>query len=489
LDRTRAKLRAAAGGADHGPDEQDRRGFLRGREMGHRRVTATAASGCVLLLAGLAASPASAATKLNGQVVGPTYVAGATSSAIPVLLSKESARRARLRSQVGILVVARRKAVSAAGGPVQPANLRVGDTFTASARITASLRRATYVRLSPAALRITHRSAQLSTAELAALLTQTRTDLAALSARVDALAAGTRASLDALDATVAGLRADLDAARRDIAALRSRLDALSTAMNGAVDDLRARIDQVRADLQPQVGALATQLAALGAVLGSCAAPASVVGRLCTLETVTAAVDPSAVTSLTARVTQLSGALNGVVGSLTGLTLSGDLPASLTAPVTSALTQLGGLQATVAGVSGTVTSLNGAVGGLQTAVGGLQTQLGAVDATSLAATVGNLVTALGADPSGLTPTVVTGLQAQVASLSSALGGVQAQVGSVDVVALSATTGTIKGQVTALQTTVASLCSAVNGQAIPVLGTLPLVGSVNGLLTAQLTDACP
>jgi hypothetical protein len=469
-----------------------------------------AVCGCALSLVLVVAAPATAATKLTGQVVGATYVASATTSAIPVLLSKESARRGHLRSQIGVLVVPRRRAVPTAGQAVLPTALRVGDRFVAGARITSAVRRAGYVRLPVTGLRITQRSTQLSLTELSALVDQTRADLAALSARVDALAASTRASLDALDARVAALAADLEGVRADVAGLHGQLGALSAQLASSAATLQARIDQVRADLQPQIGAVVGQVAALADALGSCADPASVVGRLCTLESATAAVDPATVTALTDRVTRVSGALDGVVGALTGIAVSGDLPPALTGPVTSALAQLGGLQATVAGVSGTVTSLSGTVGGLQTTVGGIQTtvaglqtsvgglqtsvggltgQVGAVDVPALATIVSNLVAALGADPSGLSPAALTALQGQVASLASAVSGVQGQLGAVNVAALNTTVGTVQGQVAVLQATMASVCSAVNGQALPVIGTLPIVGSVSGQLTAQLTDACP
>ena len=60
---------------------------------------------------------------------------------------------------------------------------------------------------------------------------------------------------------------------------------------------------------------------------------------------------------------------------------------------------------------------------------------------------------------------------------------------DNVLLTTTVGSLQSRITAAQTTLTSVCAAVNGQTLPVLGTLPVVGNVAGLLTATLTDACP
>jgi hypothetical protein len=268
------------------------------------------------------------------------------------------------------------------------------------------------------------------------------------------------------------------------------LDGLGGDLTTATLDLRGRIDLVEAGLQDQVDGVLGQVSTVTASLGDCSAPASVVGRLCAAETELGALDPADITALGTRVTTLSSALTTTVGTLTGISLSGDLPAALSAPVTAALTQLAGLNATVSGLSGTVGSLSGDVGTLQSQAGTLQSQLGAVDATALAGQVSNLIGALGADADGLNPTAVTGLQTQVTALDGTVSGIQSQLGAVDVPALGATVAAIQSQLGSAQTTLASVCAAIDGQALPVLGSLPLVGSVSaGMLSATLPDACP
>jgi phage shock protein A len=446
-------------------------------------LTCAGGLGCAALLAG----PAVAAG-MKAQVVGTPYAASAARSAVPVLFSAQSARRNHLRSQVGVIVVARRTTLPSPDGGVLPGRLRLGDRLVLTATVPKRVRRATYVRLDARKVRVVRRSTQLSTAELADLLAATRAQLLALSTRVDALDASTNARLTALESALGALRNDLAALRADVASLRTRLDALAAGLDSAAVKLGAQVDQVRLDLQPQVTAVTSQATALAGLLGDCSTPSSVVGRLCGVETAVAAVDTSAVTSLTDRVTQISGALTGTVSLLTGQTLTGDLPATLAAPVASALTTLAGLQTQVDGVASTVSSLNTNVGSLQTSVAGVQSQLGAVDATALSSQVSNLITSLGADAAGLNPTAVSTLQGQVTTLQTSLAGVQSQLGSVNVTTLNSTVSTIQTQLGSAQTSITSLCNAVNGQALPVLGSLPGIGSVAGMLTATLTDAC-
>ena len=94
-----------------------------------------------LICASFTATQASAA-EIKGQVVGTPYVASATRTAIPVLISKESARRAKLKSQIGVVIAARKKAVNAPGGSVLPGRLRLGDRFKAVTRVGSSARSA-----------------------------------------------------------------------------------------------------------------------------------------------------------------------------------------------------------------------------------------------------------------------------------------------------------------------------------------------------------
>lgn len=438
----------------------------------------------------LAVPAAAHAATLKGQVAGQPYLAGGDRTAVPVLLSRETAGRAKLASPMGLAVVSRRTPLRAPGGQtVLPGRLRPGDKFTATGTVPRAMRKAAYPRLTFKRMTVTKRAKQLSTAELEELLAQTRRELGSLSATVSNLSGATQRALADLGARVRSLRSDVDGLTAGLAAAQADLTALSGQLIAAAADLRGRIDLVRADLQPQVTSALNQITALGATIGSCGVPSSVVGRLCTLEAAFGALDPTAVAALTDRVTQVSSALTSTVASLTGLTLVGDLPATLTAPVLTAIGQLTGLQGTVAGLSGTVATVSGDVAGLQGSVGTLLTQVGAVDVTGMSATLTNLLGTLGSDPAGLTSSVVGGLQTTLAGVQSDVSGVLTNLGAVNVQALNTTVSGITGNVATIQTTLTGVCSAVNGQSIPVLGSLPLIGAVTGLLTATLTDACP
>ncbi|MBI5106042.1 MAG: hypothetical protein HZB46_13865 [Solirubrobacterales bacterium] len=221
---------------------------------------------------------------------------------------------------------------------------------------------------------------------------------------------------------------------------------------------------------------------MAAQLGSCATSSSALGRLCALEAALGATDPSAVGALATRVGDLSSALTATVAVLSGQSLTGDLPPALTSSITSALAQLAGLQGTVAGLTGTTTTLAAGLDDVRTALGG-------VDVPALAATVDNVTAALGAGPDGLGATAIDGQHADLTTTQAQLAAAQAQLGAVDVTALATAQAGTAAQVATIQSTLSSVCAAVDGQALPVLGTLPLAGDVAGLLTAQLTDACP
>src|SRR5439155_18237264 len=96
--------------------------------MGVRHLSVVLAA-----VAALALAPASAlaTSPLKGTVSGTPYVVDASRTAVPVLLTRQTARAARLKSIVGIVLLNRRKPVAAAGGsPVLPGRLRLGDRFT-----------------------------------------------------------------------------------------------------------------------------------------------------------------------------------------------------------------------------------------------------------------------------------------------------------------------------------------------------------------------
>lgn len=432
-------------------------------------------------LAVLFATPAHAAT-LKGQVIGTPYVADSARTAVPVLFSKESAKKAKLKSPLGLVIVPRRKSIPAPGGAVLPARLRLGDRFTASAPVGKDAKSAAYPRVTLKQVSVIKRAKQLSNAELEELLTQTRKEVARLTQTVTGLGTTVQQALQAVDAKILGLGTAVSGLVANLDGVKTTVGALTGSLAAAAADLRSRIDLVRADLQPQVTALLGDVTSLTIAVGSCATPLSVLGRICAMETAFGALDLLDVPGLITRVTNLSGALTGVVNLLGGLNLTGDLPAALTGQITTALGQLAGLQ-------GTVSGLTSSVGGLTSTVGGLTSNIGAVNVGTLSTTLGNLLGALGANPAGFSPTAITDLQTLLATAQGNIATLTGLVGGVNVGALSTTVGNLTSSIGTINGTLTGICSAVNGQTLPVLGSLPLVGSITGLLTAQLTDACP
>src|SRR5437764_5733122 len=99
---------------------------------------------CALAAGLLVPGAAEAKTsKLQGQIVGSAYAAG-SKAAVPVLLKSASARKARLRTPLALLLVPSSSKVRAAGRSVKPMALRTGDVFTAKATVTGTARRAVY---------------------------------------------------------------------------------------------------------------------------------------------------------------------------------------------------------------------------------------------------------------------------------------------------------------------------------------------------------
>lgn len=441
------------------------------------RTTSRTASLAAALAAFAGALPAVAhasTAPVKGQVVGSPYVADASRTAVPVLLSKETARKAKLSSPLGVVIVPRRTAVRMPGGTVLPGRLRLGDRFTGRATITKDARRATYPRMTLRGLEVTKRSKQLSTQELEEQLRRTRKDLASLSTFVNQLAGYTQRGFADLGGRVTTLTADLAATKADLASVKAQVARLAADLAAAVDDLRARIDLVRSDLQPQITAVADGLAALTATIGACGVPGTVLDKICTLETVVGNLNPANLGPLSDRVTQISSGLTGLVNQLTGLTLVGDLPATLTTEVTSLLTNLSGL-------SGTVTGLTGQVGGLNTTVSTL---------TSGLSTVTGLV---GGVDVGALSTTVSGITGQVSGLLASDDVTAAAVGALQTSLTAAQTqvtgilGYLSPGDSDLATTADNTLDLATGQLATVTGTtIPLMESrLNTICTTWRT----
>lgn len=131
----------------------------------------------------VAAVPASAQAKsanLKGTVVGAPYAAGAATTAVPVLISKQSAKDAGLKSPSGVVILRRKRTVATPEGSVLPGRLRLGDRWKGSATISRSERKAVYSRISLKKITVYRRSKQLSTDELETLLGSIQTTLTSL---------------------------------------------------------------------------------------------------------------------------------------------------------------------------------------------------------------------------------------------------------------------------------------------------------------------
>ncbi len=433
------------------------------------------------LLSALAfAGTASAATAtLKGQVVGTPYLADSARTAVPVLFSKESAKRARLKSPLGVAVVPRRTPIATKSGSVLPGRLRVGDRFTAKAKISRSAKEAVYPTLSLSTLNVTKRATQLSTAELEEVIKQAQKDIKSLGGTVTSLATSTKTALGLLTGRVDGLTTGLTALTSDLTLVKSSVTGLTSALETAKTNLLAGIDKVRSDLQPQITEVADGVTALVTQLGDCNTANSVLGRICGIEALLGGLDTGQVTNLTTRVNNVTNILTDLIGTLTGQTLA-DLPAALTGTLATALNALGGLQTTVAGLTSNLGTVSGTVGTLQTTVGGITSQLTGVNLSTLQTTLGNLVTGLGAGPTGLNLTAITGLQSSLSSATGQIATINSLLGGVNVGTLQSTVSGISTSLSGVTTKLNGVCSALSGATAPVYSLITLLLSGNATL---------
>lgn len=290
----------------------------------------TLVAAALLGVAVLAPTSATAdAALLKGTVSGSPYLATPSTTAVPVIFTKQSAARAKLTSPVGVLVVPRQKAFSAPGGArVRPGNLRLGDRFQFTARVPASVRRAVFTRLGTQTLRVTKRSRTLSNDELTREVNALKAQLATLRGQFLRLAEYTVGE-------VGKLRTDLEALRGQLLALQGRQNTTSATVDTLV---RQVTDLLR--LTDTVSALSTTL------------------------------------------TGLTGQVTGILGSLT--------PAQANALLGQVSSIASGLTSVTGQVSTLTSQVNGAltdIGALQTLTGNLQTDLGDVTDTVCGATAG------------------------------------------------------------------------------------------------------
>jgi hypothetical protein len=426
-----------------------------------------------------------------------------------VLLSPASAHSAGLSSPVGILLVARKRtlALPARLGGILPSALHLGDQFTASMRVPSVQRRAVFVRLvvPNGRLRITQHTTTLSNDELGAEIAALQSSFGALQNVVSQLSSYTVQNVGDLGSRLTSLASSLGSLTTTVSGLQSQVGALSSALTAAQSSLQAQIAQVRSDLQPQVDALVTQLGTITATLGSNSCTptpdvTTVFGQICALQNAVASLGAPSITNLTNRVTQISDALTNTVDGLTGLSLTGDLPANLSGPINSALGNLLGTVPQVSSLNSSVSTLSGLVGGvsvpgLQSTLATLSSNLSGLTSTvtgagGLQSIVGNLITDLGAGATGTNPTALTTLTNNIGSLQGSVTTLQGLVGGVNVSALNSTVSTLVGTTipginanlssvcTAAKNSIGSLISALSSTTLPSVPVLNLLSVLSG-----------
>jgi uncharacterized coiled-coil protein SlyX len=248
---------------------------------------------------------AAASVQLKGQVVGTPYPSGAR-TAIPVLFTKGSAEKARLKSPLGVAI---RPAGQGRQGPGwhQPARAaaRRGQ-FRATSRVSRAARTGVYPRITLTVLTVTQQSKTLSAEELGQLVTALRRDLNKLSSTVGTLTSFTLSNFAGVRADIAGLRADLTALRNEVDLLKSQL----TGLSGSLTTLHTTVQGALGDLA-NLGPLSAQLT------GALADIASLQGTVGSLLTRMTSAE-SAIATLTTTLSSLGTTVSGLATSLAGL---------------------------------------------------------------------------------------------------------------------------------------------------------------------------
>jgi hypothetical protein len=217
-------------------------------------------------LAALAAVPAAAgaAVPMRGVVSGSPYGASNSQVAVPVLFSKETMRKARLRSPVGVIIVGAKQRVKLPGGAgfTTPGNLRIGDRFKGAGNVGPTQRRAFYPRVTFRNAAVSFRSKELSLAELSAAVDAIRRALIDLQNQLNALQGATFAGLQMLAAQIADLRKQLES----LQGLTTQVTNITTQLTNLTNQLTSLLSQVTG-LQNQVNTLVTQITTLTTRLG------------------------------------------------------------------------------------------------------------------------------------------------------------------------------------------------------------------------------
>lgn len=223
----------------------------------------------------LAAPPAGAAAHakprakvrtLTGQVMAAPYTSG-RKVVVPVLIDRASLRRAKLRAPVGVLLLKQAKTVKVRGQRVRvaPALLRAGDRLRARAKVTGTVRRASYWRMPARSFKLTKRSATLAPVELQTLLVAFGGDIRRLDAALTAIAKYVQAGFQKLGGDVGALSGELQSLASALQSLEQRVVALEAGLPALEARMQAQFDALAQDfssLQTQVAALQTQLVGL-----------------------------------------------------------------------------------------------------------------------------------------------------------------------------------------------------------------------------------
>jgi polyhydroxyalkanoate synthesis regulator phasin len=252
---------------------------------------------------GLVDAPTAAAKArtLTGQVMTAPYASG-KQVVVPVLVDRKSLKRAKLRAPVGVLLLKGAKKVKVVGqrARVAPALLRAGDKLRARAKVTKSLRRASYWRTPVRSFKVTKRAPTFSPAELQALLVAFGGDVRRLDAALDAVAKYVQAGFQKVDGDLAALRGNVQSLAAALTALEQRVAALEAGLPALEARMQAQLDA----LAQQFGALGTQLAAMQTQL------AGLDGDVSALEADVAAIE-SQLAQMTADIAEIQTAMSAL----------------------------------------------------------------------------------------------------------------------------------------------------------------------------------
>jgi hypothetical protein len=274
-------------------------------------------AGCVVAALVAPVSAQAGTVPVKGQVVGSAYAAGGK-SAVPVLLSQVSARRAHLKSPLGIALMSPAASIPAPGGSLKASALRLGDSISARLRTSKSLRSSAYPRFAARGLRVTRRGATLSNAELYALVAKLQNQLDGFQSYVLGELSRLGNLIGGLTSQGASTRSQLDSLTSTLNTVSSGLTQLQTAVGNLPANVQSEIDaltsqvqalqSVASTLQSQLGSATSSIATLQGLLSGITTPGQLSTALNNISTL-----QSQLASLSGLVGSLSSQINGAGG--------------------------------------------------------------------------------------------------------------------------------------------------------------------------------